>query len=637
MEKKDLQSHIIQRVNQMEAERSERLDERAMCENQYEAPILVDNEGNFLPNSPIEQNIIEMEWGRRAGLITYDIKSDAYTPNIEETEKAKYILDEFLDREFFYKEQKRADMMADIYWTRVFYCWLTAEIDTVYELNEEIEVSDNIWAEIYDTSKYTANKRVKYFMTPRALSPKDLLIDDRNLWQNDFDKCEDCIMIERLSPDTFKQRYEWNPLFDQTVVESAVPIQSENTESWKNPTRWQIILYHYYNKVCKDYWILVNKSQLLYWGIMFYAHGKLPFSVGQNYPNNGCIYWRSVPRKVRSEKWFKNDLYDNILKWARLSSSKILATSWWTTDWDIVTVPWSTSIVEFNNWIEWTKELDTRVDVRWLIEAFNIVWNEIRVNSWVDMNSPFQEQAPTLWQTEIIEENKALRNRDKDEWRDFCFDRALTFALSNIKQFAPVLLAGTKEIKDEKGKVIKKIYDRPKLTIKNVKIKKSGKTTIFEKDLWSEWYLELSPNFIQGELWVRVTTATTQNKTLMTLEKERTKEMIDNYVILSKVLWPDVEKIMTKEALGEKVKQTYWYQEKMTPTTKLAEEKKKILEKIDQVRQLINGWPTDLASMMPNENIPNWQTVPSPLWWSSPAELATMDWVPSGRTGLWRR
>jgi hypothetical protein len=44
MEKKDLQAHIISRINNMEAERSVWLDEWAMDENQYEAPILIDNE-----------------------------------------------------------------------------------------------------------------------------------------------------------------------------------------------------------------------------------------------------------------------------------------------------------------------------------------------------------------------------------------------------------------------------------------------------------------------------------------------------------------------------------------------------------------------------------------------------------------
>jgi hypothetical protein len=127
------------------------------------------------------------------------------------------------------------------------------EVEDIYELNEQTEVSDDIGSVIYDTEKYTKNKRVKYFMTPKAISPKDLLIDDRNLRQSDFDKAEDCVMIERLAPDTFNKRYEGNNLFDQAVVAAASPIQSEQTETGKNPTRGQIILYHYYNRVTKDY------------------------------------------------------------------------------------------------------------------------------------------------------------------------------------------------------------------------------------------------------------------------------------------------------------------------------------------------------------------------------------------------
>lgn len=44
-------------------------------------------------------------------------------------------------------------------------------------------------------------------MTPMAINVKDLLIDDRNLRQPDFDLAEDCVMIERLAPETYRQRY----------------------------------------------------------------------------------------------------------------------------------------------------------------------------------------------------------------------------------------------------------------------------------------------------------------------------------------------------------------------------------------------------------------------------------------------
>lgn len=93
------------------------------------------------------------------------------------------------------------------------------------------------------------------------------------------------------------------------------------------PQRGQIILYHYFNKVKQKYGIVVNRTGLLYSGDLQYVHGKLPFSVGQCYPNSTCIYGWGVCRKLRSEKAFENDLYESTMRAARLNASKILATS----------------------------------------------------------------------------------------------------------------------------------------------------------------------------------------------------------------------------------------------------------------------------------------------------------------------
>lgn len=97
-------------------------------------------------------------------------------------------------------------------------------------------------------------------MTPMALKIQDLLIDDRNFRQPDFDLAEDCVMIERLAPETFRQRYEDNKLFNQDVVKSSFPINDEQTSLQTIPSRGQIVLYHYFNKITKTYGIVVNKN-----------------------------------------------------------------------------------------------------------------------------------------------------------------------------------------------------------------------------------------------------------------------------------------------------------------------------------------------------------------------------------------
>lgn len=69
-ERQGFYNHIIKRIKEMEAERvSGRIDwvaEWKLDEEQYIAPTAEDNEGNFIPNSLMEQNTIEMELGRKA-------------------------------------------------------------------------------------------------------------------------------------------------------------------------------------------------------------------------------------------------------------------------------------------------------------------------------------------------------------------------------------------------------------------------------------------------------------------------------------------------------------------------------------------------------------------------------------------
>lgn len=588
----DLFSHILKRIHEMDSERQsgiiDWITEWKVCEEQYIAPTAEDNEGNFVPNSLMEQNTIEMELWRRAGMPKFDVKPDPFTANIAEAEAAKYVLDNFLDRENFYKQQMEADQRGEIYGTRVFYTWLRMEREIVKELNAEKTVGSSPWAEFYDTNNYKENERITYFMTPMALKIQDLLIDDRNFRQPDFDLAEDCVMIERLAPETFRQRYEDNKLFNQDVVKSSFPINDEQTSLQTIPSRGQIVLYHYFNKITKTYGIVVNKNWLLYEGALTYVHGKLPFSVGQCYPNAMCICWRSTPRKLRSEKAFENDLYESTMKAARLTASKILITSWEPTE-DIITVPWTISLAKFNGGIEGTKDIDTRVDILPMLKATEIVESKKRQNTWVDINAPFQEQAPTLWQTEIIEENKAMRQRAKDTLRDMRLDDALTKTLCNIKQFAPILLATRKEIVLDDN-VIKKTYEFPKLTLKNVSVKKTKDWPVFTEDLWNIWYLELKPDTIQWNLTVRVVTPNTINKTLVALEKERVKEMIDNFILLAKIVWLErVEEYVPLKDIMDKMTQVYGYSRDMTPSTKLAEKKKALYDQIKSIRDMIKA------------------------------------------------
>ena len=69
-----------------------------------------------------------------------DVRPDPVARNVAEAETAKYVLDNFLDRENFYKQQMLADQRGEIYGTRILYCGLRMEREIVKELNTTITV-----------------------------------------------------------------------------------------------------------------------------------------------------------------------------------------------------------------------------------------------------------------------------------------------------------------------------------------------------------------------------------------------------------------------------------------------------------------------------------------------------------------
>lgn len=72
----NMQSRVITRYEQMRSERDRFLDEWSTCDLQFEAEVYEDNFGNLHVNSPLEQNLIEMELGRTSGMPMIDVRPD---------------------------------------------------------------------------------------------------------------------------------------------------------------------------------------------------------------------------------------------------------------------------------------------------------------------------------------------------------------------------------------------------------------------------------------------------------------------------------------------------------------------------------------------------------------------------------
>jgi hypothetical protein len=158
---------------------------------------------------------------------------------------------------------------------------------------------------------------------------------------------------------------------------------------------------------------------------------------------------------------------------------------------------------------------------------------EIREATGLDINAAFEAYHETLGQTEIREENKAIRQKGTDELMNQALDKALTMMLSNISRFAPVVLRVMTDIEVNGKKT--KLTQRPKIQIRDVKVTVKKGQQYIEEDYGNYGYLELTPETLGGDMTVNVITPNTFNSALASIEKERQKEFMNNLAILADV------------------------------------------------------------------------------------------------------
>lgn len=609
----DALAYFQKRFSEMDSERKNWQTERYTCDKQYEANVTQDNNGKVYINNPLEQDLIEMEVGRTSGRPTFDVIPDPYNPNPEQTEAAKYVLDSFLDREWFVREYRQRRIDKGIYGTAILYTWLRYENNKVMWRNE-VELADQVGNGVFSNEELYDIDREQWYMTPMNIPIRHFWIDDNVFYQPDYRKAKDCIMAEALSEEVFKNRYEDNKHFDQEVVKNARPIGEDDAAYGIPSTRWLIVVYHYFNKITKDYYIVVNKTQLLFEGKMIYKHGDLPFVVCQHYPNNRCIYGFGICRKSRVSKAYLNNITQAIMDGSRMSSSKILGIwqSGQPVDWDLMAVPGGITMARFTNGVEQLQNIDTQVNITPMVNARQIVNDMVRTDTGIDMNAPFEAPADTLWQTEIIEENKSIRYKTIDEARDQALDDALEMTLSNIAQFAPILLKRVSKVYDDDGNVIEEIEQRPTIQVKNVSIKKKKGSQVITESYGDYGYLELKPETLSWDMTVRVVTPNTHNRVLTVIEKNKAKEMIMNYVELSQIYWPErIEEVMPLEEIMEKFKTAYGYDRKLVPLTKKREIEKRNEQLLKDMREFLSGnQPT------------NEQPIQQGMGWTNPQQIA---------------
>jgi len=135
----------------------------------------------------------------------YDIVPDGYRADVKKLETARYVLEYFIDKEKRWTENRRWKMDKSKYGTGIFFTGIRQDIDIVptYKEKDETSTVDAFW----DQKQMVEETRTGWKFSPQNVPIRMFLMDDRAMRQSDFNRVQDCIMLEFLTKEELEQRY----------------------------------------------------------------------------------------------------------------------------------------------------------------------------------------------------------------------------------------------------------------------------------------------------------------------------------------------------------------------------------------------------------------------------------------------
>lgn len=634
----DKLSHFRKRLNDMRWEREPFEDQWYFNQIQTEAQSYEDGD-KFYPNTKLEQAIIEMRlWGRSSDIIV-DVEPDQYEPNIEEAVISKHILYKFIHEEKRHKELRKWRHNKAVTGTGIFFCGMSHDITCEIQ-REEVKIGVQIWNWFFDNKGKKKVYKEKWYFMPQDVPVNAFYIDDNAMKQPDFDRAVDCIMCEFWDKEDIVARRSKVPWVDKDALEALLPTSRWETEYGEDVKHGQVVLYHYFNKLTRDWYIVGNEEAVIYETYYEFDCEWLPFVVCQHHPRNNKIYWMGEPEVIAALKATKNATWQAIVDGTMLSSGKLLLagnSGEFIDSMDAAArvYSWEVSIKEVTNSVENYKQIDTNINQSNNLNLLELIDEEVRAATGIDVKAAFEVPEQNLWQTEIKEENKAIRLKSIDELEDIAIWEAMTIALANIVKFAPTFKSSTKEISWEGN--MTEVESDYTITIPDVRIINKNGKIIVEEDLWNHWELQFTEDLINGRNRVRVTTASTNNSKLNVIEKNKAMEMVNILKVFSEIYWPEIVlSVAPFEAMRQRVNTAYGYWDKDTEVkSKKQRTKDENAEKLAAFKEFINSiwnvnnqqgiqWPIEgeWEAQWGQANPEEWAAVPA--WGEQP--LAPVLW-----------
>lgn len=555
-------------------------------EKQFEAEIKDTDDTKAEIKLQHDRNILEQNIGEEWMNIPYKVESEGKTVDANAKDIWKFTLD------YFIRKEKVLDELVDfkwdkwVYWTWILFSWITVETVTNNAPNK-----DGDW-DVFNTEFNTV-----------TIPKYHIWIKNINVW--DFYPIgQGCATAKQLKRAMFREKLDYVDFVKRYWKKSAFKYVSlvrpvKQDRWWKEVSEdnqgegaKNVYLFHYYNEITWDFWIIANRQHIIYQWKNLARNSKIPFDIAQHYKNRKSIFGYAIPYKTRPFLRYMNNLfevaYDKVYS---ASNPPVIVWNNWEID-DEIFLWWDSIQVLNTNWD--VKDIQ-QLNVDWNIQGHQMaleMWsNAIIENTWIntaEYNKPLSWINPFVaW---LQEQSKKAKLLLWQVMQDIALGSALTKMLENLMDWWPSLYGELIEKSVQWDEIADVKYSWIKIKWKRLKKVKSRKWELIsfeteeapgEED-WFDFtpWLFMDKDWNRKEMSIYVTTPSTQTL-LEALRKDDFTQYLQNLQTM-KVIFPEKPLPISQEEILQVSASIYGYDaedfESQSNKTKNAKEVANLLQ-----------------------------------------------------------
>lgn len=393
---------------------------------------------------------------------------------------------------------------------------------------------------------------------------------------NNINLASDCFLQEvDLSKDQI-EALKYDPNYNSDAVEAYIK-QYGGLEGDQDSIRYndfvtkeeehdvmntKYSLMHYYNKDKGIYIVTDHQFQyILREGVNPYPHGELPISVLVDHKNYKSLYGRGECELLENTKYERNTIRNQLIDYVRESNTINFAVGENVQLEDMELINGVVRQINFTGNIGDAQYIKPPTMDSGLWNMDNMLAQDATWITGIDNNALVGSPQKTAFEAKLQEQTKLKRIYLFLRQMDFFYTRMGQQRLANMQFYLP-LTTGKKILGDKfdmkrlmvfKDKQIKEIMDIPEDS-ETFEVEQMG--VRLEEAKGETAFLELTPDMIQSNLDITVTTPTT-TPILKELNKQDLQEAMNQVMSIMQMQTPQAQELAQKFKIDKVVKQQF--------------------------------------------------------------------------------